>query len=237
MFAKIISLQGNQVTLQLDDELNMDQLQRFAAGKQPTAELIIQDERLISPDQRKKIFALIHDVSQFTGYDERDTEMVLKYRYYAKTGADSFSMSNCDMTTANRFLTFILDFCFEWDIPFRTKLWDSIPTDYHLAVQCLRYRKCVICGKPAEIAHYTAVGNRKRNHTDHRKFSFMSLCPECHKRQHQQGIKSFIYENHIKPVKLSETDLIRLHIMTRKQIDYWNQRYQMEGRDDYLETN
>ena len=145
--------------------------------------------------------------------------MELKYLYYAKTGADSFSMSNCDMTTANQFLTFILDFCFEWDIPFRTKLWDSIPTDYHLAVQCLRYRKCVICGKPAEIAHYTAVGNRKRNRTDHRKFSFMSLCHDHHFQQHQMGVKSFVIKYHIKPIRLSDDDLIRLHIMTRKRMN------------------
>ena len=219
MFAKIISLQGNQVTLQLDDELNMDQLQRFANGKQPTAELLIQDERLISPDQRKKIFALIHDVSQFTGYDERDTEMELKYRYYAKTGADSFSMSNCDMSRANDFLTFILDFCFENNVPFRTKLWDSIPTDYHLAVQCLRYRKCVICGKPADVHHFTAVGNRSRKLVDHRKLWFMALCRSCHSSIHNMGSKQFMLKHHIKPVRLSDDDLIRLHIMTRKRMN------------------
>ncbi len=229
LFAKIISLQGNQVTLQLDDELNMDQLQRFANGKQPTAELTIQDERMISPDQRKKIFALIHDVSQFTGYDERDAEMVLKYRYYAKTGADSFSMSNCDVTTANQFLTFILDFCFEWDIPFRTKLWDSIIVDYHLTLQCIIHRKCVICGKHADLHHVDVLGNRKRNFTDHRKFRFLPLCRIHHQEAENIPALEFAQKYQVRGIKIPEDDLVMLGIMTRKQIIYWNKRYEMEG--------
>jgi len=229
MFAKITSVKGNQVILQLDDELNIVKLQRFANGKQPMAELTIADGRKITPDQRKKIFALMHDVSQFTGYDEHDTEIELKYMYYAKTGSDAFSMANCSVSQANDFLTFILDFCFENNIPFRTKIWDSIPIDYHLATQCLRYRKCIICGKTGEIDHYTPVGRRSRKLVDHRKLYFECLCHEHHISRHKMGMKSFIQKYHIKPVRLSDDDLLRLHIMTKKQMDYWDERYQRES--------
>lgn len=219
LFAKIVSLQKDRVTLQLDDEINIEQLKRFTDGNQPTAELLIQDKRLISPDQRKKIFALLADISKHTGYSKIETEAEMKFRFMYEKNHDYFSLSSCSVSLASEFLTFILDFCFKWDIPFRTKIWDSIPSDYHLSVQCLRYRKCVICGQPAEIAHYTAVGNRKRKYTDHRKFSFMSLCHQHHSKQHKIGAKSFVTKYHIKPVKLSEEDLIRLHIMTKKRMN------------------
>ncbi|MFT8385117.1 MAG: putative HNHc nuclease [Lentilactobacillus hilgardii] len=117
-------------------------------------------------------------------------------------------------------LTFVLDFCFENDIPFKTKTWDLIPCDYHLAVQCLRHRLCIICGKPhSDIDHYTPVGRRSRKLVDHRKLYFECLCREHHNERHKLGAKSFIEKYHIKPVRLSDNDLIRLHIMTHKRMD------------------
>ncbi|WP_109249062.1 putative HNHc nuclease [Lentilactobacillus kefiri] len=219
MFGKLKAIKGDEITIKLDDELNIYRLQKFAAHKQPTIELSIDDGRQISPDQRKKIFAMLRDMAAYTGYDVQDMEQWMKYFYYAKTGAESFSMSDCSMDQANKFLTFILDFCFANDIPFKTKTWDQIPTDYHLAVQCLRYRKCVICGQPhSDIDHFTPVGRRNRALVDHRKLYFECLCRKHHTERHQLGAKSFIEKYHIKPVRLSEDDLISLNIMTRKRM-------------------
>lgn len=220
MFGKLKAIKGDEVTIKLDDELNMYRLKQFANGKQPTIELAIDDGRQISPDQRKKIFAMLRDMAIYTGYDVRDMEQWMKYYYYAQSGAESFSMSNCSVDTANQFLTFILDFCFENDIPFKTKTWDMIPSDYHLAVMCLRHRKCIICGQPhSDIDHYTPVGRGSRKLVDHRKLYFECLCRKHHTERHQLGAKSFIEKYHIKPVRLSEDDLISLHIMTRKRMN------------------
>ncbi len=219
MFVTLDGIQGHKGSIEFDDDLDMSRIHQFANGKKPTAELILQDGRKISPEQRKKTFALLHDISQFTGYDMRDMEQEMKYRYYAQTGAEQFSLSDCDMTTANKFLTFMLDLCFEFDIPFRTKTWDAIPVDYHLAVQCLRYRKCVICGQHADVHHWFAVGNRSRKLVDHRKMYFMALCRKHHELVHSMGSLDFMDKFHIKPVKLSDDDLINLHIMTRKRMN------------------
>lgn len=209
MFGKLQGIKGDEVTIKLDDELNMYRLNRFASHQHPTVYLDIDDGRKISPDQRKKIFAMLRDMEQW-----------IKYYYYAQTGSEAFSMADCSMDTANKFLTFILDFCFANDIPFKTKTWDQIPTDYHLAVQCLRYRKCVICGQPhSDIDHFTPVGRRNRALVDHRKLYFECLCRKHHTERHQLGAKSFIEKYHIKPVRLSEDDLISLNIMTRKRMN------------------
>lgn len=225
MFGKLQGIKGDEVTIKLDDELNMYRLNRFASHQQPTVHLDIDDGRKISPDQRKKIFAMLRDMAIFTGYDVRDMEQWIKYYYYAQTGSEAFSMADCSMDTANKFLTFILDFCFANDIPFKTKTWDIIPTDYHLAMQCIRYRKCVICGQPhSDIDHYTPVGRGSRKLVDHRKLYFECLCRKHHTERHQLGAKSFIEKYHIRPIKLSEDDLIALHIMTRKRMDEIDRR-------------
>ncbi|MEY2374574.1 putative HNHc nuclease [Lentilactobacillus buchneri] len=220
MFGKLKGIKGDELTIKLDDKLNMHRLRKFADNKEPTIQIDIDDGRHISPDQRKKIFAMLRDMAMYIGYDIRDMEQWMKYFYYAKTGAESFSMSDCSMDQANKFLTFILDFCFENGIPFKTKTWDSIPDTYPKAIQCLRHRQCVICGKlHSDIDHFTPVGNRSRQLVDHRKLYFECLCREHHMERHRIGAKSFIEKYHIRPIKLSEDDLIALHIMTRKRMD------------------
>ena len=61
MYGKLISTQGNVVKIQLDEELDINKLIKFANGKQPTVELLVDDGRHITPDQRKKIYALLGD--------------------------------------------------------------------------------------------------------------------------------------------------------------------------------
>ena len=65
MFGKLVGIQGNVLKIALDEDLNTLKVNRFANGKQPTVELEIADNRKISPDQRKKIFALIVLTDEF----------------------------------------------------------------------------------------------------------------------------------------------------------------------------
>ncbi|QWF35112.1 hypothetical protein KME73_06385 [Latilactobacillus curvatus] len=166
---------------------------------------------VISPDQRKKTYALIHEVCDYLGYPDDAMEAWFKYQFIQREGIEWFSLSNCSMSLATSYLAFILDFCFEQDIPFRTRTWDMIPTDYHLTLQCLKHRKCVICGKRAQFAHVNAVGmGVNRNKVDHTKRFVMPLCVNHHTEQHNKGINSFINYYHIKPVK---PDLETLRIL------------------------
>lgn len=213
-FAKLLGIQGKKVSLELDDDLNILKVTKLAANKRPTVELNIDDGRSISPDQRKKIYAIIGDISKWSGYSvEKETPQVMKWTYLTNTGTDMFSLSNCSMTQANKYLSWLLDFCFENDVPFRSKTWDMLPNDYAMQLRCLEHRKCCICGKHADIAHYQAVGmGRNRHHIDHSKFYFMSLCRIHHTEQHKIGIKTFLQKYHIKPIKLDKEDRKKLHI-------------------------
>lgn len=214
LFAKLNSIKGNHVDLELEDELPIHKLEKYSDGKQPTIEINVADGRIISPDQRKKIYALLRDISNWSGYTvEKEIPQVMKWQYLINTGADMFSLSDCSMTQANEYLNFILDFCFYHNVPFKTKTWDMLPNDYLMQYRCLKHRKCCICGEKAEIAHEKTVGmGRNRKTINHSNFYFMALCPKHHRQQHNVGLDTFLQHYHIKPVKLKPEDIKKLKI-------------------------
>lgn len=220
MFGKLHKIQGKDVTIKLDDDFNSYKAMKLSDGKPLQVELRLNDGRHITPDQRKKIFALINDFCAYTGDVPKDAEEYFKARTQMSFGIEYFHLSDCSMTTANQMILTILDFLFEEDIPFKLKTWESIPNEFPKQVLAMKTRSCVICGKPnADLAHYRAVGmGRNRHEIDERKMYFMSLCREHHTEQHKIGINSFVKKYHIKPVKLSDEDLLRFHILTKKRL-------------------
>ena len=175
----------------------------------------VDDGKSVTPDQRKKIFALIRDMSKYTGYYTTEIAASWKFAYLATTGQDYFSLSNCDRKTASDYLHWLLDFCFNHQIPFATKDWDSLPSDYPWARKCLENRLCTICGKPqADIDHFFhSVGmGRKRLLINHSESYFMSLCRTHHTERHELGAQSFMNKYHIKPVKLDDETIEKLKI-------------------------
>lgn len=221
MRVKVLGIQGNELRLAVDDDFNLDKVIRFSDGKQPSGELTIDDNRHISRDQQKKIFALIDDLCNYTGDEPKRWENEFKWRVQVTFGLDEFSLSNCSMTVGNYMILTILDFLFTENIPFRTKLWDSLPQDFPRQRLALKNRTCVICGRPhADLAHYKAVGmGRNRHKIDERKMYFMTLCREHHQEQHNIGIKEFMQKYHLKPLRLSDDDIIRFKILTKKRLE------------------
>lgn len=220
MFGKMVAQRGKQITVQLDEDFDSFKAMRLSDGKQPSVELTIADKRHISPDQRKKIWALINDFCAYTGDVPKDVEERFKWQVQMIFGIEHFSLSDCSVTVGNYMILTILDFMFREDIPFSTKIWDSLGSDYLRAVLSIRNRCCVICGKPnAELAHYKAVGIGRNRHTiDERKMLFMSMCHTHHQEQHRIGIQSFLLKYHIKPIRLTDDQLIRYHILTKKRL-------------------
>ena len=221
MEGRLLSVIENKVTIAIDDDLSIAHIIRLSDGKQPSVTLTVDDNRHISRDQQKKIFALIHDLCNYTGDEPKRWEDEFKWRVQIAFGIDEFSLSDCSVTVGNYMILTILDFMFEEDIPFKTKLWDSIPASWPRQRLCLINRTCVICGAPhANLAHYKAVGiGRNRRKIDERKMYFFTLCRRCHQEQHRIGINSFMQKYHIKPIKLSDDDLIRFNILSKQRLE------------------
>lgn len=221
MYVKVLGVQGKEIRLLADDEFGLNKLLRFSNGKQPTGELLVNDHRHITRDQQKKIFALIHDLCSYTGDEPKRWENEFKWRVEITFDVDEFSLSDCSMTVGNYMILTILDFLFEENIPFKTKLWDSLPSDFPRQRLCLKNRTCVICGRQhADLAHFKAVGmGRNRRKIDERKMYFMTLCRQHHQEQHRIGINNFMKRYHLKPIRLSDNDLIRFKILSKQRLE------------------
>ena len=80
-------------------------------------ELRIDDGRHISALQRKKIYATIRDISDWTGYVPEEQKEWLKFLHTEQTGEPYFSLSNCSMDTAKEFINTILEYALKEGVP------------------------------------------------------------------------------------------------------------------------
>ncbi|MBN7275079.1 hypothetical protein GNF18_08010 [Ligilactobacillus pobuzihii] len=234
--AFIKQIKGVELLVKLGQSINLEHLKTMYNGdlSKIYARIEIVDPRKVRPAQRKLFFALLNDIQTWSGAPMKDFLKDFFYTTYAieNDGAE-ISLAddtNNSVSDANKLLDIVIDFMFEWSVPFKQG-YELLPRDEnYFLYQCCKHRKCMICGADnAQIAHYTAVGNRSRKRVDHRKLPVMCLCGQKHHpEQHKIGIKSFCNKYHIKPVYLSEDDLMKLHIMTRKRMDEIDEEANLE---------
>ena len=72
----------------------------------------VEDGRRISAVQRRKIYALLRDIADWTGYEPQELKELMKYDFLSQCedGTQYFSLSDTDMTTARNFITYLIDF-------------------------------------------------------------------------------------------------------------------------------
>ena len=159
----------------------------------------IQDGKKITVKQRKKIFALVNDIEGHTG-QPRDwlREMFQDYVTMLKGYSKRLSLSDCTRKQAGELIDVILEWVFVNDIPLNYKTSDLMKQDQTFLYLATVHRKCVICGKYGELAHYHAVGRgRNRRKIDHTENKVLALCREHHQMQHNMGMDSFNAKYHL----------------------------------------
>ena len=185
------------------------------------AEIRINDGRIITVDQRKKIYATVRDISAFIGDDPEYLKEYLKYDYCATTGEGYFSLSNCSVTTARDFISHIIDFILKWDIPLTDKALNRTEDIDRYLYGCVKYRKCCITGKPnADIHHVTGsrVGmGRNRKKISHEGLELMALSRDWHNKVHQEGEEEIFNLYKIYGIIIDNETLVELGL-TRKEI-------------------
>lgn len=159
----------------------------------------IQDGKRITVKQRKKIFALVNDIEAHTGNPrEWIREMFQDYVTFLNGYSKRFSLSDCTRKQAGELIDVILEWVFVNDIPLNYKTSDLMKQDQTFLYLATVHRKCVICGKHAELAHYHAVGRgRNRRKIDHTDNKVLALCREHHQTQHDMGMESFNAKYHL----------------------------------------
>lgn len=164
----------------------------FQRKKIRNAEISFDDGRHISAEQRKKAYATIRDISDWTGYLPEEMKEILKYQHMMRTGDAYFSLSNCSMDTAREFINTILEFALENGIPLSDNAIERTDDIGRYLYYCLLHKKCAICGKDGEIHHEDAIGmGNDRTKVDDSSYKKICLCREHHTLAHSLGVIRF----------------------------------------------
>ena len=185
-------------------------------------EIILWDGRRISPEQRRKCYALLGEIAEYTdGIRTAETvdeqKRLLKMEFMLKrmeaTERRMFSLADCDMSTAREFITYLIDFIIANDIPTRVPLIDNCDDIAAYMYACTMHRKCAVCGKAADIHH--CEGSRIGAGVDRTKVhqlgrEVLPLCRVHHTELHAMPESEFIAKYHLEKVKLDEALCKRL---------------------------
>lgn len=185
-------------------------------------EIILWDGRRISPEQRRKCYALLGEIAEYTdGIRTAETvdeqKRLLKMEFMLKrmeaTERRMFSLADCDMSTAREFITYLIDFIITNDIPTRVPLIDNCDDIAAYMYACTMHRKCAVCGKPADIHH--CEGSRIGAGVDRAKVhqlgrEVLPLCRVHHTELHAMPESEFMKKYHLQKVKLDEVLCKRL---------------------------
>lgn len=168
------------------------------------------DKRRISAKQRKKAYVLISYIAAWWGYTplEAMKEMLkLMFIGEAETLRRSFSLSNCDMTTARLFITYLIDFCLLHGVDVGEPLYQLSEDIPRYVWACLMNKRCAVCGRHADLHHCDGGvigmgGNREK--VNHIGRPALPLCREHHTEIHAVGQEDFLKRYIIEPVRIDE---------------------------------
>lgn len=186
--------------------------------------VIWQDRRTISPEQRRKAWALIGEITAWAGYlTAADKDMVnanMKIRFLVQCarqlttaaieqiGESQFSLSDVDMTTARLYITFLIDFCIENGVPSKQPLWELADDIEAYVYHCSINQVCAVCRRKAGIHHVNAVGmGRNRDTINHLGMLHLPLCWGVgghHQEIEQIGDQRFMEKYHLVAIPIDE---------------------------------
>ena len=208
--AKIIGYDGKNMVVipdaSIDKELIQKQINRV--------EIRLNDGRTITAEQRKKAYATIRDISDYSGHAPEFLKEWFKYEYIIKTGGKYFSLSDCSVTVARQYINVLIDFCLHYGVPLYEPMTNRTDDIDAYLYMCLYYRKCAVCERAADVHHVTGskIGmGADRDKAHHVGREAIALCRTHHNEAHSRE-KEFFEENHIYGIKLDEILCERLNL-------------------------
>jgi len=213
ILAKVINEcpDGTVLSVLMKDAYIADNLKKYTDSDVLKGEIRIDDGRTIRSDQRKKIFAILRD---FTAWGSNIRENLLTHQlyfilecidipdllkdtmkemYWAETGSEYFSLSDCSVSIARDFISYLLDFALKHDIPLSEPAINRTDDIDAYLYSCLMHKRCSVCGiSPVNLHHHDPVGlGRNRKTIIHLKMKVQSLCPKHHDECHLIGQSTF----------------------------------------------
>lgn len=184
-------------------------IERMTLRKYSKVQIGLPDGRTISPEQRKKAHALINEIAEWMGeipeYVKRLVKMEFIVNSLQSLEKELFSLSDCDVTTAREFITYLIDFMIEHDIPSKIPLYEQCEDIYRYVYSCALKKRCAISGRRAELHHVDAVGmGRDRDDIIHIGMRVLPLSREYHTLAHTKGNDWLLNEYHLEPITVDK---------------------------------
>ena len=172
-----------------------------------SVEVIIDDGRSITADQRRKIYATMRDIADWMGDMPDTVKDFFKWSFCGDNEHEDFSLSNVGRETASEFLSYLIDFCIQNNVPCSDPLWDRCDDIERYMYACVMTRTCCITGKKnAQIHHYDRIGmGGNRDTMCQVGMRVVPLAADLHTMIHYSGGEDEFYEkHHVKPIALTE---------------------------------
>lgn len=168
--------------------------------------------------QNRMIHALVGDITrQFYNDFEKDRKTTFQndakqVKKTLKLGfanefnlKKNFSTSNLTKDLATEFISYIIEFCFQFDVPIKRANINLTAEINRFLFLCIKYRKCCVTGTGGEIHHIDAIGmGRDRSKYDHTQSRLICLSRIKHAEAHQLGWERFKEKYHVDGIRLSE---------------------------------
>lgn len=211
--AEILAFDGETLLIRPTVPVDREMLQKQV----DTVEIRLTDGREISAEQRKKIFAIIRDISVWCGHEPEYIRAYTTFEFEMLNGLEPISLSNCEMSIAREYISYLVDFCFLHCVPTRDTLLNQTDDISKYLYSCLEHRRCAVCNGKADIHHVDAVGmGRDRTGISHIGLKALALCREHHTEAHKIGDKAFCDKYHIYGIKLDKYLCEKLNL--RKEV-------------------
>lgn len=197
----------------------------YTMTKRGYKECLVQplDARPLSDRQRKMCYALLREISDYTGQDVHSAKEYLKLRFLAddfgETADRIFSLSNAPMSLVCAFQRYLVRFIVEYDIPCRVPLLEYVDDVHDYIYACLIAKKCCITGRPAELHHIDRVGmGRNRDDIIHEGMEVLPLSREMHQEAHTMSDREFFEKYHLPGGVVMDKTLCRIYkVKARKE--------------------
>lgn len=183
----------------------------------------LPDGRTISPEQRMKAHALIGEIAEWMGELPEYVKRLMKLEFITKRlqalEKEIFSLSDCDVTTAREFITYLIDFVLAYDIPTKVPLYELCDDIAKYVYACLMHKKCAICGHKADMHHFDAIGmGRDRDTVFQVGMKVISLCRKHHTEIHTKGRTWLTDDMHLQSIPLT-VEIGKKYKLTKKNLE------------------
>lgn len=200
--------------------------ERFIRRQYDEVQVGLEDGRTIAPEQRRKAYALMGEIAEWSGETPERVKLTTKHDFVEQhlqgLKKELFSLASCDMTTAREFISYLIDFCIEFEVPTKECLAlrsEDIPRYIYA---CLMHKRCAVCGKPCDLHHVDRVGmGRDREEINHVGMLCLPLCRVHHKEAHDNGDEALMDTYHLEAVEITEK-VAKLYKLNQNKEDTQN---------------